>query len=380
MKIIYIANTQMPTDRAHGYQIGKTCEKFAAFGNEVRLIVPDRKHKLGDDIFEYYGLKRNFSFEKISCFNVMSHGGRIAFLTELAIFSVKLFFKKVEKTTVIYSRDILPLFIFRIRGFRVVYNVHNWTERRSRITRLLLGRNTKIVCNSEGTRRRVEEDGFAHIITAQNAVELSDFENLEDKFELRKALELPLDKKIVMYVGHLYGWKGLDTVLQAAKLLSDKNNILFVIVGGDEGEQKEFLTKMKEGGIENMLAFGNKPKKEIPKYLQSADILLLPNSAKSEESVKYTSPIKMFEYMASGVSVIASDLPSLREVLNEKNALLVKPDSPEALSAEIEKLLNDTALSETLAHQAKEDVQKYTWDEYAKKILNFIGLAHLAIY
>ncbi|MBI2120118.1 MAG: glycosyltransferase family 4 protein [Parcubacteria group bacterium] len=372
MKIIYIANTQMPTDRAHGYQIGKTCEKFAVLGNDVSLVVPDRQHNLGDDIFEYYGLKRNFAFQKISCFDVMSHGGRLAFLTELAVFSFKLFFIKTQKDTIIYSRDIISLFVFRMRGFCVVYNVHNWSKRRSRITRLLLGRHAKIVCNSEGTRRQVMKSGFKNSITAQNGVELSEFENKVDQNALRQELHLPLDKKIAMYVGHLYDWKGVDTVLGSAKLLGGKKGILFVIIGGDEGEQKEFTSKMKEEGIKNMFSCGNKPKREIPKYLQSADILLLPNSAKSEESVKYTSPIKMFEYLASGVPVVASNLPSLKEVLNEKNSLLVEPDSPQALADGIEKLLNDTTLSETLARQAKADVQKYTWDEYARKILNFI--------
>lgn len=374
MKIIYIANTQMPTDRAHGYQIGKTCEKFAAFGNEVGLIVPTRANALGD-MFEYYGLKRNFTLEKIPCFGVMSRAGSgtLAFWSELSIFSVKLFFKKVEKSTVVYSRDIIPLFVFRMRRFNVVYNVHNWSERRSRVTRLFLGRHVKIVCNSEGTRQRVMKDGFTNVITAQNGVELSDFENLGDKFELRKTLALPLDKKIVMYVGHLYGWKGVDTVLKAAKLLDDKKDMLFVVVGGDAGEQKEFLAKMKEAGIENMLPLGNQPKKEIPKYLRSADILLLPNSGKSEESVKYTSPIKMFEYMASGVPIIASDLPSLKEVLNGENSLFVKPDNPQSLAEGIEKLLDDKKLSEKFAMRAKSDVQKYTWDEYAKKILDFIS-------
>lgn len=372
MKIIYIANTQMPTDRAHGYQIGKTCEKFAAFGNEVTLIVPDRKHNLTGDIFEYYGLQKNFTVEKISCLNVMSHGGRFAFFLELIIFSAKLLFKKIDKDALIYSRDIVPLFVFRARGFRVVYNVHNWSPRRKRLLRRFFGTAVKIVCNSEGTRQQVAKDGFHNSITATNGVELSDFENLGSKIELRKKLELPLDKKIAMYVGHLYGWKGVDTILRAAKFLKEKKNILFVVVGGDEGEQKEFLAKIKEEGIENILSLGHTPKKEIPKYLQSADILLLPNSAKSEESVKYTSPIKMFEYLASGIPVIASDLPSLREVLHEKNSLLVKPDSPEALSEGIEKLLSDSVFSEALARHAHADAEKYTWDNYAKKILNFL--------
>lgn len=374
MKIIYIANTQMPTDRAHGYQITKTCEKFAALWNEVLLLIPDRKHKLGDDIFEYYGLKRNFAVQKIACFNVMAlrRGGKLAFYAELVIFSVKLLFKKVEKNSIIYSRDIFSIFVFRMRGFRVVYNVHNWTEKRSRLLRIFFGKEVKIVCNSEGTRNRVVKDGFNNSITAQNGVELSDFEPLEEKSNLRKKLELPLDKKIVLYAGHLYGWKGVDTILKTAKLLGGKQDIFFVVVGGSAEEQEGFAAKMKEGGIVNMLSVGHKLKKEIPHYLQSADILLLPNSAKSEESVKYTSPIKMFEYMASGVPIIASDLPSLREVLNEKNALLTSPDNPNAFAEAIEKLLNDVNLSSHIAQRAKDDVRKYTWDEYARKILEFI--------
>lgn len=374
MKIIYIANTQMPTDRAHGYQITKTCEKFAVFGNEVSLWVPDRAHNLGSNIFEYYGLTKNFTLEKIPCFNVMAlrHAGKLPFYAELVIFSIKLLFKKVEKNSIIYSRDIFSIFVFRMRGFRVVYNVHNWTEKRSRLLRIFFGKEVKIVCNSEGTRKRVVKDGFNNSITAQNGVELSDFEHLEEKPSLRKKLELPLDKKIVLYAGHLYGWKGADTILETAKLLGGKQDIFFVVVGGGAEEQKGFAAKMKEEGISHMLLVGHKLKKEIPQYLQSADILLLPNSAKSEESVKYTSPIKMFEYMASGVPIIASDLPSLREVLNEKNALLTSPDNPNAFAEAIEKLLNNANLSALIARNAKDDVQKYTWDEYAKKILEFI--------
>jgi glycosyltransferase involved in cell wall biosynthesis len=374
MKIIYIANTQMPTDRAHGYQITKTCEKFAALGNEVSLWVPDRTHNLGSDIFGYYGLKKNFTIEKIPCFNVMAlrHAGKLPFYAELVIFSVKLLCKEVEKNSIIYSRDILSIFVFRIRGFRVVYNVHNWTEKRSRLLKIFFGKEVKIVCNSEGTRKRVVKDGFNNSITAQNGVELSDFEHLEEKPSLRKKLELPLDKKIILYAGHLYGWKGADTILKTAKLLGGEQDIFFVVVGGGTEEQKIFAAKMKEGGIFNMLSVGHKLKKEIPQYLQSADILLLPNSAKSEESVKYTSPIKMFEYMASGVPIIASDLPSLREVLSEENALLIEPDNPQALAESIEKILNDTNLSSQIAQKAKDDVRKYTWDNYAEKILEFI--------
>src|SRR4030066_2398717 len=116
MKIVYIVNTLMPTDKAHGYQISKTCEKFAGFGYDVELWVPNRKNHVADDLFAYYGLKRNFTLGKIPCPDVIFLGhyiGPLAFYAQTFFFSAKLFFKNIEKNSLIYSRDILPIFIFK---------------------------------------------------------------------------------------------------------------------------------------------------------------------------------------------------------------------------------------------------------------------------
>lgn len=366
----------MPTDKAHGYQISKTCEKFATFGNDVELWVPDRKNHVADDLFDYYGLKRNFKIEKISCPDVIFLGryiGPLAFYAQTLFFSAKLLFKKTEKGSLMYSRDIFPLFVFKLRGFSVVYNAHNWSKKMKWFIKMFLGKDLKIVCNSEGTKKQIAEDGFTNSIAVPNGVDLEEFDNLGDKFEIRKALGLPVDKKIIMYVGHLYGWKGVGVVLESAKLLSDRGDISFLIIGGDEEERRGYTTKVASEGIKNVAFLGHKLKKEIPKYLQSADILLLPNTATTEESINYTSPIKMFEYMASGVPVLASSLPSIREVLNNENSYLMEPNDPKALARGIEKLLGDEELAGRLAANAKKNVKKYTWDSYAHKILDFIS-------
>lgn len=117
---------------------------------------------------------------------------------------------------------------------------------------------------------------------------------------------------------------------------------------------------------------GHRPHQEIPYWLKAADVLVLPNSAKEKISRFYTSPLKLFEYMASGTPIVASDLPSIREVLNEKNAVLVKPDSPEFLTAGIMKVLENPYLSDKISKQAFQDVQNYTWEKRAEKILRFI--------
>ena len=116
---------------------------------------------------------------------------------------------------------------------------------------------------------------------------------------------------------------------------------------------------------------GHRPHIEIPYWLKAADVLILPNSAKEKISQFYTSPMKMFEYMASQKPIIASELPSIKEVLNENNAILVESDNFKALARGIEKALKDNELSDKISQRAYSDVQDYTWQKRAENILNF---------
>ena len=86
----------------------------------------------------------------------------------------------------------------------------------------------------------------------------------------------------------------------------------------------------------------------------------------------YASPLKLFEYRASGRLIIASDLPALREILNDKNALFFKPDSASELAQAVKMLKSSHTLGYHLSQQALADVQQYTWQKRAKNILNFI--------
>jgi glycosyltransferase involved in cell wall biosynthesis len=76
--------------------------------------------------------------------------------------------------------------------------------------------------------------------------------------------------------------------------------------------------------------------------------------------------------MAARRPIVASDLPSVREILNERNAVLVKPGEPEALAEGIERALKDEELANRIAGKAYEDVQEHSWERRAARILNFI--------
>jgi glycosyltransferase involved in cell wall biosynthesis len=146
------------------------------------------------------------------------------------------------------------------------------------------------------------------MIVSHDAVRVEDFQFDFNKNDLRRELNIPNDKPIVMYTGHLYDWKGADLLAESSKILPEYN---FIFVGGTELDIKNFKEKYTN---ENILFLGFKENKIIPKYLKTADLLVIPNTDKNDVSSKFTSPLKFFEYLASGVPILASDITSLKNI------------------------------------------------------------------
>ncbi|KKR77730.1 MAG: Glycosyl transferase group 1 [Parcubacteria group bacterium GW2011_GWE2_40_8] len=204
------------------------------------------------------------------------------------------------------------------------------------------------------------------IIVASDAVDIADFSKNYIQTDVRKKFGLPVDKKIILYAGRLDGWKGVETIFKMSKFLPDE--IRVVIIGGESKQ----ISQLKEE-YPHIIFLGQCPYRELAENLAAADALLLPNTGKNEISAHFTSPLKLFAYMASKKPIIASELPSLREILNEENAYLVEPDDEFALEKTVKRVLNQKEISESKANEAYQDVQKYTWRARANKIINFIN-------
>jgi len=364
MKIIYIANIRIPTEKAHGIQIMKMCEAFAGIGFEVELVVPKRLNDIKDNVFDYYDIKNDFSVKKLLCIDLVKFG-KIGFIIQSLSFSIFSFFYVIfKKNYFIYSRDEMPLFLLSFLKKNIIYEAH--MPRFNFLTK----RFNKIVTISNGLKDFYVKKGVSEdkIIITHDAVDIKKFNISISKEDARKMLDLPLDKKIILYAGHLYGWKGVDTLAESAKCLTSKELVVFV--GGTDTDVSSFKNKYKN--IQNILILGKKPHKEIPYYLKSADVLVLPNSEKSDISKYYTSPMKLFEYMASGTPVVASELSSTKEILNNGNAIFVYPDNPKALSVGIEKILRNEELTGKISNKALSDVKDYTWTKRAENIIDFV--------
>jgi glycosyltransferase involved in cell wall biosynthesis len=193
---------------------------------------------------------------------------------------------------------------------------------------------------------------------------------MPERLEARRALGLPLDRALAVYTGHLLPWKGGDILVAAARGAAFD----VLMVGGREDDRARTAALISSLGATNVSLVPPVAPKDVPPYLAAADVLVLPNSAKSRISERYTSPLKLFEYLAAGRPIVASDLPSLREVLSDGvNARLIAPDDPGALRAGIEGVLRDRDLAARLVANARTDGARHTFAARARALLEFVA-------
>jgi len=378
MKIIYIANARIPTEKAHGWQIMKMCEAFSNNGADLELILPfrintDELKKI--DPFDYYKVNKNFKITIIKSFDprfLFSWPSGIYIKLQLLFFIfgllIYLFFKNNKKDFIFYTRDEQLLPFLQLFNLKIVWEAHNLPQHKKNYLKYWR-KCHKIIAITSGLKNELLKNGLPtdKILVSPDAVDLNQFLDVkESKEELRKKLNLPFDKNLVIYTGHLYKWKGIQTLVDAASFLSDQE--LVVIVGGTDKDILDLKNKTKD--LKNIIIVGHLPQYLIPSYLKAADVLVLPNSAKSTISSNYTSPLKLFEYMAAQKPIIASDLPSIREILNDDNSVLIEPDNPLKMAENIRLILQNSQLGDKISKQSYSDVQKYSWRNRAKIITN----------
>src|SRR3989344_21077 len=376
-RIIYIANARIPTERAHGLQIAKMCESFANSFPRVSLIIPKIPNSIKTDIFEHYNLKRNFQVKKLPTIylqGLSTHASSVWYWVRSVSFAVSTFLFILFHTgrdDLIYFRYDASIFLVLLPFLKrrsIVCEAHflltGWQRK------MLLKASKIIVITSEAKRLYdLELDSKERVLVAPDGVSITDFDTAITKEEARQRLKLPQDKKLVIYTGYFYKWKGADSLVLAAKNFS-KNEELILVGGAEDIERvKEIIHRE---GIKNVRLEGYRPYKEMPLYQRAADCLVLTSSLKNDDSKFFTSPLKLFEYMASGRPIVASDTPSIREVLNENNAILVSPDDPDSMLEGIRKALYDDVLAGVLVSIAKKEVLLYDWSFRAKKISEFI--------
>jgi glycosyltransferase involved in cell wall biosynthesis len=180
-------------------------------------------------------------------------------------------------------------------------------------------------------------------------------------------------KTVIGFLGTFGPWHGAEVLAQAAgELARRRPEAAFLFVGEGPG-MKQVRAIVSAAGIEERCRFtGLVLQEEAPDYLAACDIYASPHVPNPDGSRFFGSPTKLFEYMAMGRAIVASDLEQIGEVLaGEKTALLVPPGDPAALASALDRLISDSALRNRLGAAARvAAVTHHTWDRNARAVLD----------
>lgn len=368
MKICYVTSLRLPTERPHGYAVAKMCESFAKNGHDVTLVSPDKSSFMGKDLFGYYGITHRFAHLRVRSLDLLyRHDSKGAFsywidflsyALGLAVFGRKL----LKDADIIYVREpYLALFMSRRK---TILELHTLPVR-SLLLRNLIRSVLRVNAISHGLAEDVTSFSRRRdIAVIPDAVDAARFATDMPRTHARLMLGLPEANPIAAYTGNFYAWKGVDTLADAAKLLPD---VQVVLVGGtDEYDYQRIAAKAAV--VPNLTARRFEDASRMPAYLAAADVLVIPNAKGTAISERHTSPLKLFEYMAAGRPIVASDLPSLKEILDADTAIFFTPDDPISLARAIRMAL-EPERARGLVVECKKRIGVYSWDARAASAL-----------
>jgi glycosyltransferase involved in cell wall biosynthesis len=374
MKLYYLTFSSIPSRKANSVQTMQMCQAFSTFSNGLTLICSKGSPDVGD-IYQHYGVSDSFDVHPVPIPGIRVLDKlcyALAVVSEL---------RKNKDEALIYSRDQFVtglLSLLRLRNQRIVLELH--APPASRFWHLWMKR---IVCRG----------GVSHIVAISNALAdkiaelFADFprsrivvahDGASEIAFLPEVIETtchPHRKHKIGYVGSLRTGKGMEMIEQLARIMPEHE---FHVVGGDDDAVRAWKNRVP---LPNLIFYGFVSPSKAHQYIAQFDILLAPYQPEvlvgndDLNISEWMSPLKIFEYMGQRKPIIASNLPVLREVLeNGRNSLLAEPTDPRDWKDKILRLLEDDKLRIDIGKGAYEDFRnKYTWEKRAEFILRSIN-------
>jgi len=397
MKIVY-ARTQFWFNLKAGGSVGHTLgvlkgfkrnncevkiisnEKFLGIdGFDYRVIKPKYKRFLGEFIYNFYAGNR---FKKhILKFNpdIIYHRytGNTFFVAKIAKelnIPLILEFNSFDTWKMKHwsaSRNFLMRFINEQILYNIIKRIENYNLKNASL----------IVTVSEPLKADLLELDIPEekILVNPNRVDPQKFNpktmTNEECNELKRSLGIGNDKVIVGFSGTFGEWHGIPQLTEAIdKILksASSTNINFLLIGAGKFKPE---AESQIGHYENVTFTGVVPYSDIQKHLAICDILVSPHNPQVDGREFFGSPTKVFEYMAMGKGIVASNLGQIGEVLkHDYSAVLVEPGNVDQLVEAILKLAGDKELREQLGKRAREDVvANYTWEKNVERVMKAIG-------
>ena len=372
LRILYAWDRLLPTTATDAEQATSTMAALARRGHQVTALIPRARGSLGmsaDQLRAAYKVDGPLQVQHIE----------IPFAQQIAVrkawYAGYVATHALPAHDLVYTRNSATFLALLASGVDTVYDTHRaWPDhvppskplfRAAMHSPHFLG----AVFHSEYARQSYVRLGIepSRLCTIRNGYDPARFRSDVGPLDARRALSLPLDRKLVVYTGHISRLKGLDALLGLAERCPDA---LFLLVGSEADGLVERAAKRHE----NVRVLPWQPYHVAAQYMVSADVLILPPSSVGLKVAGHTVlPMKLFGYLAAGRALLAPATPDVRELLtDDDNAVLVAPgDIPKAADA-LRALLHDDVRRARLAARAKATGADLTWDARAAKIETFL--------
>jgi glycosyltransferase involved in cell wall biosynthesis len=354
----------------------KMCEAMTALGYVVVLYhsSPGADTWSPEDqprIFAEYGIRHPFHMV-----NMASRGGVFRHLLGMR---VAMHIARRSGSALVFSRFLPASAWCSLSGLATIHEIHTPPETASEriyLRVMLAGRGfRKLVAITRALAGELQK----HVTGPSRADILVEADGVNpDEYGGDKSRPLPGDiaglagrRPLIGYIGSLHPGKGAEMLVPVAKRTPA---LQFMVVGGPDDVAEKYRQQAEAEGVKNIAWLGFRKNVEVPAYVQACDVVLLPNQRSvvllNRKNIgQWTSPLKLFEYMAAGKIILASDLPVLREVLNPANSVLCDPEDPSSWVVHLDRICRGEQGYAALADRARKDVEYYSWSKRAARCL-----------
>ncbi|MGE0449666.1 MAG: glycosyltransferase family 4 protein [Vicinamibacterales bacterium] len=375
MKLAYLSISKIPSREANSVHVMKMCQAFAHLGHEVTLVAPDVRLGLEPDVadpYRFYGVEPVFAMRKVPWRSFKGRG--YAYGWEAGRTARRM------GVDAAFGRSLHACVVAAGSGVPTTFDAHMPTFLRQadqrwlfeRMIRTAAFRRLAVNCGALGRAALGELPELANrIVVAHNGADpVSNATGPADLGDTR-------GRPQIGYVGHLYQGKGFEIVRELAARVPSAD---FHVVGGDHTSVAQLRADATVPG--NVRLHGFVPPAQVDSLTLAFDVVLAPyqvevRTAGGGETAAWTSPLKVFGYMAAGKPILCSDLPVLREVIEHgRNGVLLPPSDAAAWAAALRDLIGNPSERARLGAAARTGfLSRHTWQQRASRVLEGLSAA-----
>jgi len=373
LKIVFFSSSIIPSTSANSINVMKMCSSFSKLGHETILFARNSSFSASCD-FSYYGIKPNFTIFKNSWPPFRGIGGIIYGKLNQRIFTT------LCMPDLLYGRDLYSLFFLRNRKIPIIYESHkpplNRFHKKMEKYLFKVPNFRKLVVISSALKS-IYIDMFPWL--PENKIAVA-HDSADDPLTYNiNPKKLPgRDNSIkVGYIGSFYKGRGIENIIKLAK---ETTQVDYHLIGGTKTQVQKYRSMAAD--LTNLFFHGFIPHGNLADYFKAFDILLAPyqkkvsvsDKDKSSDTSIWMSPLKIFEYMAWGKAIIASNIPVLKEILSHKeNCILCSPENISSWIDAVNMLSTNAILRDSIGLRAKQQFLKHhTWEHRADFVLKSI--------